>query len=106
MPIDLQLGETDDGVTLPLRARPRARQNAVTGSHDGALSVSVTEAPEKGKANDAIIKALAEALDLRRSQLKLIAGASSHRKRVLVQGVTLPELQQRIANVLDALGGK
>ena len=53
------------GTILPVRAHPGARRNEIRGEHDGALRVSVTAAPEKGKANKAIIELLAEALGLR-----------------------------------------
>ena len=39
-------------VTAPCR-------NGITGEHNGSLQVSVTQAPEKGKANKAIIAVLA-----------------------------------------------
>ena len=63
--------------------------------------VTVTQAPEKGKANDAIIEVLAELLDLKRNQLRLVSGATSSQKKILVTGVSLDELQQRIKCLLD-----
>lgn len=98
---DLLLEETAEGVVIPVRAQPRARQNGIVGLHDGCLKVAVTEVPEKGKANAAIIKVLAKTLDLRRSQLKLIAGATTNRKRVLVQNVRLVDLLQRVEAALE-----
>jgi len=96
MAVGIQLDETDDGVVLPVRAQPRARKNSITGVHDGSLKVAVTAVPEKGKANDAILKLLAGSLDLRRSQLQIVSGASSSQKRILVRDMTPPELRKRI----------
>lgn len=92
-PIALELRK--DGVVLPVRAQPGAKKNAVTGSHAGQLKVSVTQAPEKGKANAAIIGVLADVLALKRSQISLIAGETSSQKKFLVIGITLEELQER-----------
>jgi uncharacterized protein (TIGR00251 family) len=93
--IDLQ--STADGIILPVHARPGARKNAVTGVHAGRLKVAVTQAPEKGKANQALVKLLAELLNVKRSQVALYAGENSHHKKFLVAGVDLASLQQRLA---------
>lgn len=96
----LDLQTDGDGVLLPVQAQPKAKQNAVTGVHDGRLKVAVTQAPERGKANDAILKLLAKSLGLKRSQLELIAGATSSRKVFRVTGVTATELEEQITAVL------
>ena len=63
----------------------------------------MTQAPEKGKANQAIVAVLAEALSLRKSQLELVAGETSPQKRFLVRGIMKPELAGRIDGVLAAM---
>lgn len=93
--ISLELRAT--GVILPVRAQPGAKKNALTGEHSGQLKVSVTQAPEKGKANAAIIEVLADALDLKRSQIALLSGETSSQKKFLVTGIAIEELQSRIA---------
>jgi len=60
------------------------------------LKVCVTQSPEKGKANKALIALLSKSLSLRKSQLELIAGETSQQKRLLVRGVTPEELSKRI----------
>jgi hypothetical protein len=92
-----------EGTVLPVRAHPGARRNAVRGEHDGALRVSVTQAPDKGKANKAIAELLSRALGLPRSQIELLSGATSPRKRFLVRGVRPEELSPRIARALQTL---
>ncbi len=64
------------------------------------LKVAVTQAPDKGKANEAVADVMANQLELHRSQLQLISGATSRQKRFLVTGVSLDELQQRIEQLL------
>ena len=98
MPI--QLDATPSGIVLPVKAQPGARRNGITGEHAGALKVAVTQAPEKGKANDAIIDVLVEALGLKRNQIKLISGATSPQKKFLVTGLTRQELDARINSQL------
>jgi uncharacterized protein len=90
------------GTVLPVRAQPAARRNEIRGPQDGQLKVCVTQSPEKGKANKAIIELLSKSLGLRKSQFELIAGETSHQKRFLVRDVTPEELLRRITQVLGA----
>ena len=49
----IRLVTNSSGVVLPVKAQAGARRNAITGEHDGALKVAVSQVPEKGKANAA-----------------------------------------------------
>jgi len=92
--VDLQ--SDGEGVLLPVQAQPKAKHNAVTGVHNGRLKVAVTQTPEKGKANAAIIKLLAKSLGLKRSQLEIIAGETSQKKTVRVRRMTVEALSRMI----------
>jgi len=89
-----------EGTILPVRAQAAARRNGILGEEDGMLKVSVTQAAEKGKANKAIAALLGKVLLLRRSQIELIAGATSRRKRFLVRHVTPQQLSERIEQLV------
>lgn len=92
----VELTEDREGVLLPVQAQPGARRNGLSGVHDGRLKVAVTQAPEKGKANDAIVEVLAKALALKRSQISLVSGPTNSRKVFRVRDVALDDLQSRI----------
>lgn len=92
-----------DGTILPVRAHAGARHNGIRGQQAGALRVSVTQAPEKGKANKAIVAVLAEELELAKSQIELIAGETAPHKRFLVRGVSLGDLAARLERLLAKL---
>jgi len=89
-----------DGTILPVRARPGARRNEIRGEQDGMLKVSVTQAPEKGKANKALVEVLAKGLSVRKGQVELVSGDTSSQKRFLIRGVTPDELSRRIEPLL------
>ncbi len=93
----INLEEREAGVVLPVKAHAGARRNEIRGILNGMLRVSVTQAPEKGKANKAIIALLAKELSLRKSQIELISGETSGQKRFLVSAVSLAELEERLA---------
>ena len=83
-----------EGATLAVRASPGARRDEIRGEHDGALKVAVTQAPEKGKANKAIIELLAKSLKIKRSQIELLSGETGAQKRFLIRGLTPEQILQ------------
>jgi uncharacterized protein (TIGR00251 family) len=48
------------------------------------LEVRVAEAPADGAANEAVVKLLAKALGISRSELSIISGAASRHKRIAI----------------------
>lgn len=96
----LEVAEHDGGVVLSVQAQPGARRNGVTGVHAGRLKVAVTQAPERGKANKALIEVLAEALGIKRSQISLFAGETDSRKKFLIAGIDAGTVEVRVAALL------
>ena len=86
----VQLEANAEGTILPVRAQPGARRQGVLGEHDGALRVAVSAAPDKGKANQAIVELLSSVFGVPKSAVELVGGATSRKKRFLLRGV-LPE---------------
>lgn len=93
----IELTPSKEGVLLNVHAQPGARRGGLMGEHDGALRVAVSAPPDKGKANAAILDVLAEALGIKTSQLALISGETSRRKRILLAGLSVEEAGRRIA---------
>src|SRR5512138_351217 len=76
---------------VDIRLQPgasRARVDGLAALGDGAtvLKVRVTEPPEDGKANAALVKLLAKAWKLPKSAISLVAGHSDRRKTLAVAG--------------------
>ena len=71
---------------LTLHVTPGSSHPIVGGSHDGALVVKVRERAVEGRATEAALVALAEALGVRRRVVTLVSGATSRRKVVDVEG--------------------
>ena len=90
-----------EGVVLPVKAQPGSGKNELRGVQDGALKVCVTQVPEKGKANKAIIEYLAKALKIRKSQISLLSGELSSQKKFLVADIDETELREKIAAALS-----
>jgi len=68
------------GAELPVRVTPNAARNGVTLADDGTLRISVTTAPEDGRATEAARKLLAGALGVAKNRLVLTRGATARDK--------------------------
>lgn len=93
----LSLTERDGGVLLKVRAAPGAKVEKLVGVHGDALKIAVQAPPERGRANERLLEVLAEALGLATRALRVVQGAASRDKTVLVAGLTAAELRQRLA---------
>ena len=69
----------DSQKTFNIRVTPHAKQNKVVDA-DGVLRVYTTVAPENGRANDAVIKALAKHFGVAKSQIKIVRGVTARDK--------------------------
>ena len=67
------------GARVAVRVTPRASRARVE-EEPGLVRIWVTAPPEEGKANAAVLKALAKALGLAPSRLTLVRGAASRDK--------------------------
>lgn len=81
---------------LQVKVAPKAARNAIVGWSGEALKLSVTAAPERGRANDAVIALLAEALRCPRSALSVKRGATTPRKLIAVSGLGEGEVLTRL----------
>ena len=87
-----------EGTLLHVKALAAARKNEFRGVENGRLKIATTTVPEKGQANEAILRQLADRMKLARRQLELIRGATSNQKTFLIRGMQLAEVQQRLVD--------
>ena len=97
MTIAISIRDTPDGCILPVRVHPGAKRNAITGSHDGALKISITAPPSDGRANDRLIAFLAERLSVPRSRIDLLTGVASRSKTLRIAGKSAAEIQAALS---------
>ena len=81
---------------LQVQVTPGARRDQVVGLANGVLRVQVAAPPREGRANEALVRLLSEALGLAQEDLLLLQGHTSRRKRVRVAGLTPSELERRL----------
>ena len=71
-------------VRFAVRLTPRAAADRVDGVIDGVLRVRVGAPAVEGAANNALVKLLSDELGVARRDVRIVAGASSRQKLVVV----------------------
>lgn len=64
-----------------------ASNNGIVGWEGGILKVKISSAPEKGKANGALIELLSKTYKIPKSKIRILSGEKSRKKRVLLIGI-------------------
>jgi len=75
-----------DIVTLTLHIQPGAKRTEVAGLHGDALKIRLAAPPIEGRANEALLKFIAESFDVPLRQVELKQGGQSRHKVVAVTG--------------------
>lgn len=78
----------DGRITLTLHIQPGAKKSEFAGMHGDALKIRLAAPPVDGKANDALVRFVAERLGLPRSAVTLKSGQTSRHKVLEVIGTT------------------
>jgi len=79
---------------LKLKVIPASSRNTVSGWLDDTLKIQVTAAPERGKANKAVVTLLCKALGLPRNAVRVLQGETSQLKVVEIDGLSLLDIQK------------
>lgn len=72
------------GLRLAIRVTPKASRDLIVGWQGDVLKLCVTAVPERGKANQAVIRLLSERLGLPPSALRVLRGQSGRDKLLQV----------------------
>ena len=75
---------------------PRARRTEVAGLHGDAIKIRVAAPPADGAANAALIRFIADRLDVPRHAVAILAGAGSRNKVVTVEGLSADAVRVRL----------
>jgi uncharacterized protein (TIGR00251 family) len=81
----------EPGFRFAVRLTPKGGRDSVEGWAAGAdgkpyLKARVSAPPEDGKANEALVRLLAKALDVGKTKVRIVSGMSSRVKMIEVKG--------------------
>jgi uncharacterized protein (TIGR00251 family) len=81
---------------LRLRVSPGATRTELVGKHGDGWKIRVSAAPERGRANEAVVDLLAQRLGIPRTSLSVVSGRTSRDKVVELRGLGRDEAERRL----------
>ncbi len=88
--------EKDDSVIFKVRVIPRASKSKIVGEYDEFLKVKLAAPPVDGAANKALVKILAKALGVSKSEVVILCGETSKTKTIELSNLALNALVRRL----------
>jgi len=76
----------DDTIILALHVQPGAKRSETAGLHGDALKIRLAAPPIEGRANEALLRFIADLFEVPLRQVELLRGAQSRHKMVKVTG--------------------
>lgn len=85
-------------VIFSIKVAPKSRENCLyKRAEDGVLTIRVTAPPEDGKANEAVVKLLAQLFKIPKSNISIIKGLSSRQKVIHIREWTDEQFHEALA---------
>jgi uncharacterized protein (TIGR00251 family) len=94
----LNLKTENDSVLLPVKVVPGASRSRYMGEWDGRARIAVAAPPEKGKANEAVVKLLAELLGVDKRSLEVVAGSTGPLKTIRIGRISVDAVRAALAS--------
>ena len=85
-----------NGTRLRLRVSPGATRAGVVGRHGEGWKIRVAAPPEGGRANDAVVRLLADTLSVSRDAVTLVSGHGGRDKIVELTGIDSDRVERRL----------
>jgi uncharacterized protein (TIGR00251 family) len=94
---NLKIDETAEGVVFAAKIVPGSSgPTRICGLLDDMLKIKVSAAPEKGKANQCLIKFLSKRLGVKKNVVSIISGTTSPVKHVMIEGMTAEAILRKL----------
>jgi uncharacterized protein (TIGR00251 family) len=103
--LDAVISDHAEGAVLAVVVVPRSGKTAIDRIEADAVRIRLAAAPVDGAANAALLRYLADLFDRPRSSLRILAGTTSRRKRVLIGGLSPAEALRRLAQLTGRTTG-
>jgi len=97
----IALTEQPGGFILAVKVVPGASRDRIAGEYADGIKVTVRKAAQAGEANRAVVELLAVTLQIAPANVRIVRGAASPRKQVMIAGLSSQELGERLRNIIS-----
>ena len=87
---------TGQAATVSVKVVPRSNKDEVAGWEGDTVKIRLKAAPTDGKANEALVRFLADQIGVAVSQVEIVTGHSSRRKIIRFRGATAERIRERL----------
>lgn len=104
MPVSDAVKKSSDGTIIELEVTPGSRTIKVPSGYNPwrkRIEVRLTEAAQKGKANQQLMGELSKVLGLSSSDITLVSGHTSHKKTVHIKGVGMEVIVDLLQSLIE-----
>ena len=84
----VNIREVEGGVVVSVKVQPNASKDRIIGEYADQIKIAVTVAPEKGKANKAVIKVLSKLFGVKTSDIEIVSGETSRDKKIFIRNIS------------------
>jgi uncharacterized protein (TIGR00251 family) len=92
------MSEKDGAVTVDIAVKPRSSREGIGPIQGDRLCVAVNAPPVDGKANEAVVRVLAQTFKVARSAVAIVRGETGRKKTVRIVGISAAALTRAIGD--------
>jgi uncharacterized protein len=100
----VKVTSSPEGVLLGVRVSPGAKRTRVLSAYGGRLKVQLGAPPQDGRANECLLEAVAEWLQVPVAHVTLKSGYKSRDKVVAVRNLDAATIKEKLQKLLDGIG--
>lgn len=89
---------------MGVRVSPGTKRTRVLSAYGGRLKVQIGAPPQDGRANECLLEAVADWLQVPVAYVTLKSGYKSRDKVVAVRGLDAASVEERLQRLLDSVG--
>ncbi|MFZ0035166.1 MAG: DUF167 domain-containing protein [Sedimentisphaerales bacterium] len=93
---DLKIENIQGGVVFSAKIVPGSSRTCISSLLGDMLKIKISAPPEKGKANQCLVRFLAEQLGVQKNTISIISGQTNPIKQVHVLGISADALLRRL----------
>ncbi|MBN1844074.1 MAG: DUF167 domain-containing protein [Sedimentisphaerales bacterium] len=102
---EFEIRKRADGVRFTVKVVPGSSRTGIGGILGSALKIQVAVPPEKGRANQELVRFLAQLLDMPKSAVSVVSGHRRPLKEIQVDRLTEEQLRQRLEPYIGSASG-
>jgi uncharacterized protein len=85
-----------ENILISVRVQPGATKDIITGIREGSLSIKLCSPPVEGRANDSLIRFIADRLNISKSSIQIIHGIKNRKKLLEVAGISIEDAENAL----------